>query len=196
SQLESPKMVATLLFGRTAPVELVGLDEACTTDREVWVPEGHEGRAGRLDCVFKFGEKAIIVIEVKVIGADESDTVKQRGYFKWLESQTSKYRYPVLLTTSASENSDYEGFRVVLWEDFCRNGRVLLSSLSRQRQSVTASLFAALLGAIEINLLGLPSLSWLTDASDEIILFNALRLGRRIDKVVQYLESTVVAQNG
>ena len=40
--------------------EAFSIDGDCKTDREIWVPEGHEGQHGRLYCVVYFPDTVMI----------------------------------------------------------------------------------------------------------------------------------------
>lgn len=126
-----------------------------SVSREVWVPEGHKGHAGRLDAVVRF-ESAVAVIELKVSAAESSDTVKHEGYLKWLLSQQASLKRAILIATSESSEDNYGGFALIRWSDLCRKMRNLIQDLIHERRLQLACILAAFIGAVEQNLLGLP----------------------------------------
>jgi hypothetical protein len=164
SQVGHAALVGKLLFGASSPPELAFVEAMCQCDREVWVPTGHEGHTGRLDCVLRFGSEALIVIEVKVVGVDGADTVKQQGYFNWLDGQRhTSLRRPVLLAVHGDPDKEYEGFTLTSWEQFCHRLRALVPTLlaARRLELTTAATILGFVGAVEQNLLELPSVAWL-----------------------------------
>jgi len=122
-------------------------------DRECVIEEG------RLDLIIRFGNDALIVIEVKKTSAEGADTEKQKGYTKWAENQGIPFKL-VLLVVDASDE-DYHGFKPQLWADFCIALRRILRGPQGQGDGirthgiVTAAMFVAFISAIERNLLGL-----------------------------------------
>src|SRR5262249_14371649 len=94
-QLPTPEHVFRL-FGINAPTGMALCQENPMVKREVPVPQGHDGQSGRLDLVVRYGEKALIVIEVKKTSAEVADTLKQRGYMQWINEQKLKLpTYPI-----------------------------------------------------------------------------------------------------
>lgn len=61
------------------PNAIVSGCKGLTAEREVWVEKGHEGQGGRLDLVIRYPDKAVIVVEVKLTGAESADTGKQQA---------------------------------------------------------------------------------------------------------------------
>src|SRR6266516_1714749 len=112
-ELATPERIAWLLYRSAIPQELLKVTERCTVDREVWVPKGHANRTGKLDIVVRFGSDAIIVIEVKVVGAESADTLKQAGYSAWLQKERSAWKDAVLIASSGEALKDYEKFRLL-----------------------------------------------------------------------------------
>jgi hypothetical protein len=126
-----------------------------TVSRELPVPQGHEGRSGRLDLIIRYEGLALLVVEVKRTDADEADTVKQRGYKLWLDDQPEPqpHKFPILLATDADEDL-YEGFRFLSWAEVCLGMRQLARRLCGQGKGVVAAMTLAFVGAVEQNLLG------------------------------------------
>ena len=123
--------------------------------RECCIPHGHEDHEGRLDLVIRYGDKAIIVVEVKKGDADEADTDKHEGYNEWLDEQDypKECKYPVLLAVSA-ENGAYKGFQFVPWGSLCLEMRRLAVELRREKRVTTGAMVLAFVAAVEQNLLG------------------------------------------
>jgi hypothetical protein len=127
--------------------------------RESTVAEGHEGHQGRLDLAFRFAE-ALLVVEVKLVGADEADVEKQKGYSKWLALQpfAASRKHSRLLVRKASE-SDYYGFQPCRWADLCIGLRREAVRLKDREELMKAAMILAFVGAVEQSLLGLRAMS-------------------------------------
>jgi hypothetical protein len=163
SQVGRAEPIGKLLLGASAPTELSRVAAPCECDREVWVPTGHKDRSGKIDCVLRFGGEALIVIEVKVRGAEGADTVKQQGYYEWLGAQQQALRRPVLLAVSGDQGKEYDRFPFTSWEQFCHRLRALVPILMKTRhlELTGAAAILGFIGAVEQNLIGLTSLAWL-----------------------------------
>jgi hypothetical protein len=94
-------------------VESSPREDHCKTDREVWVPEGHNGQAGRLDCVVFFND-TVIVMELKTGDARTSDTAKHEGYAKWLNTRHEQRKVALLIAKDAKEIDEF-GFQPLPW---------------------------------------------------------------------------------
>ncbi|MCR4418726.1 MAG: hypothetical protein QHH27_03285 [Clostridia bacterium] len=166
-QLGSARHVGYVLWGEEMPGFSLS-DQRCSVEREVWVPEGHPGRSGRLDCVIRIGEEAIILVEVKVVWAEWADLGKNRGYRQWLDSQPFPIRKAYLLATGGDRHL-YEGdFELVTWGAICRRLRRLIPELAAEGRPTLAALTGGFVGAVEQNLLGLPSLVWLERGDESL----------------------------
>ena len=117
-------------------------------EREVFIP------AGRLDLVLSLGQSVLIVIEVKKASAENAETEKQAGYFKWLDSQPQWYRKPLLLITDASDE-DYQGFCPIRWSHLCLRLRKLLLRSGTDLDLVKKAMLLAFVSAVETNLMKL-----------------------------------------
>ena len=181
-----PELVGKLLYGDAIPPALLDCKTHCLCEREVWVPQGHVGQAGYLDLVLRFGLEALIVIEVKVEGADSADTVKQEGYGAWLKEkeQQASFKDAILLAI-AGKSHEYNGFRLLCWKDFCCRLRQCLPRVMTELNLTTAALAAAFVGAVEQNLLRLPSLTNVEQPGS-----TTSYLGR-IDEVTSYLRNSL-----
>jgi len=105
-ELGSARRIGYVLCGEEVS-ELSRCGERCSVEREVWVPEGHPGRSGRLDCIVRIGNQAVILIEVKVVSAESADTSKNQGYRQWLDSQPVPLRRPYLQWPTLIQGSNY-----------------------------------------------------------------------------------------
>jgi hypothetical protein len=121
--------------------------------RECCIPHGHEERTGRLDLVIRFGDRAIIVVEVKIGDAEAADTVKQKGYARWIARQACPEKHCVLLATSAEEAA-YEGFTFVSWQSLSLEMRRLAVEMKDEKRTMAAAMILAFVAAVEQNLLG------------------------------------------
>lgn len=137
------------ILGITDPEIVKGLrSHSFKIERESFIPYG------RLDLLLTFPNFLIVVIEVKKYSAETSNTAKQAGYHKWLDSQPFLHRRGLLLTTDASEEK-YEKFSTVLWGDICIRFRRLLPKLLTSIDLVKTAMIVAFISAVETNLLNL-----------------------------------------
>lgn len=157
--------------------ETVHMDDYCETSREVWVPEGHDGHAGRLDCVVNFAD-TIIVLELKTGSAVSADTAKHEGYAKWLKERTERRRVALLLATEVNETDKF-GFRPMAWDKFTKGLRNLLPYLIAENKVLLACIVASFIGAVEQNILGFPAI----DAD-----LHTSLLATGTDRLIKYLE--------
>jgi hypothetical protein len=147
-------------------------------DREVWVPEGHKGRAGRLDCVLQCDD-VIIVLELKRSFAEDADTAKHEGYLKWLSNQPQRVKIGILIANSSEGQEFYDGFSLLEWRTLCKRGRRLAGEMRAQNRLAFIATFCAFIGAIEQNLLGFPYVG-------DIRTHHQMN-GEDLDRVITYL---------
>jgi hypothetical protein len=192
-----PNQVGRLLFGDDAPAEIREARNRCVAEREVQVEEGYPGSKGRLDIVLRFDQAALVVVEVKRSEAELYELVKHGGYKKWLHgglNQRVSYKKAFLLEVNERKPSGEDagaGFIRLRWDDFCQRGRALIPELVQSDKVVTAALFAAFLGSVEMNLLELPSLHWVHTEDDQTRRSHALRLGpQQIERITAYLKQS------
>jgi hypothetical protein len=138
------------LLGVPAPPGVASLDVAIEREYRI--------TGGRLDLLIRFGQQALLIVEVKVTSADDAQVSKHKVYCQWLKRQEELYHLrglqPVLLAVDAGE-AEYEGFAPLLWEDFCVRVRRMLPKIQHRLGIVTAAMFVAFIGAVEQNLLHL-----------------------------------------
>lgn len=151
-ELHDEAAVRSLLFGENSSGPA---GYTYQVDREVWVPEGHEGRAGRLDCVIYLPD-GVIVLELKTTTAERSDTAKHEGYLNWLNRQNVRERRGFLIADSNEDTKSYSGFDLIRWEHLCKRARTLIRGLIEQKRMVLAALICAFVGAVEQNILRYP----------------------------------------
>lgn len=192
NELQAGERVGQLLFGNRVPVEIWNCHERCIADRETRVPEGQQGHEGRTDCVIRFGNAAVILIEAKLTDIRSADLGALSGYKNWLDGEPYDFKKALLLVTDASGEKDRDGFDVIEWRDVCFNLRRILPGLIRQASLITAALSAAFVGAVEMNLLGLPPLRWGNGKSEDQIVGEVSLLGSRADEVIEHLKATFV----
>jgi hypothetical protein len=185
NELALPELVGRLLLGNDIPAEILNCNKRCVAEREKQFP------GGRLDCLFKFGDAVLVVIEVKLTTAESADLGALPRYKEWSDAQGHGFKFLRLLVTD-SKSQLYDGFEVMKWKDVCANIRRLLPELVKRGRIVEAALCAAFVGAVEMNLLGLPSMKWVGESEDEIVWSMAL-LGRRADEVIEHLRHTTLS---
>jgi hypothetical protein len=135
-------------------------------DREVPILDNTR----RLDLVIRYEGVVLIVVEVKVTGADSAQTAKQAEYFGWMTGQPEQFKRAVLLATDASEE-EYDKFRFVSWGHVCAELRRLASRYRLTRPTV-AAMILAFVSAVERNLLQMslpesdaPAISWMAQSA-------------------------------
>jgi hypothetical protein len=126
---------------------------APSVGREFPVPQGAEGRTGRLDLWVRYEGLALFVLEVKKADTEHADTAKQAGYKRWLDDQPEPHQFAILVAAEASEDL-YQGFRFLSWAHLCLRMRHLARCLCGEGRHVVAAMTLAFVGAVEQNLLG------------------------------------------
>jgi len=165
AELRSFRHLGYILAGENVE-ELTAAGQWYSVEREVWVPAGHPGRSGRVDCVIRDGNEAVMLLEVKVVPAESADLGKNRGYKEWLDSQPAPLRKAYLVATAGDKRLYEGGFELVTWGEVCGRLRRLLPELVAEGRLVLAALTGAFVGAVEQNLLGIPSLAWLAGGGE------------------------------
>lgn len=165
-ELREPDLVFRL-FGikeDAAALEARGKDFR-RPDREVWILENTR----RLDLVIRYEGAVLIVVEVKVTGADSAETAKQEDYFDWMNGEPEPFRYPILVASDASEE-EYDKFRFVSWAHVCVELRRIAPRYVSGRP-IVAGMILAFVSAVERNLLDLslphpdaPPITWIAQS--------------------------------
>ena len=177
------------LFGVEAPNTLGGAPFSTYRELPIRV-QRNDGTAvkRRLDIVARCGEKVLLVVEAKVTDADSADTGKQKDYANWLEAERAEHKAAVLLACSGSRKV-YEGdFHLWTWEDLAAELRKMIPVIQKRRGLPGGAMALAFVGAIERNLVGLPT--------------NVLARARNgmpeetVERVVRYLDKTTEKKDG
>jgi hypothetical protein len=185
-QAATPKRVFKLFGLGSPPPEPLKFQDV-KLQRECCVPHGHTDQEGRLDLVIRYGNRAVIVLELKKGDAEGADTDKHEGYIKWLNQQDAVHKYSVFLATSA-EDDMYGEFSFLPWADVCIEMRLLAIDFCRQEppRVTAAALVLAFVAAIEQNLLGFSAEVIRKTCDDRAVFFNAKvvdHMKRFIDKL-------------
>jgi hypothetical protein len=167
------------LFNLGFPPQAVLECRDLEVQRECFVPHGHHDQEGRLDLVIRYGDTAIIVIEVKTADAEGADTAKHGGYNLWLAEQNHPYKHARLLAVSA-EDDTYGDFPFLSWASVCVEMRRLAVGFSQEGRVVTAAVVLAFVAAVEQNLLGFSARLVQDICKGRAVLFNA--------EVVDYMD--------
>jgi hypothetical protein len=170
-QLRYPDLVYSL-FNRPPPLGWEHWrEDRPNIKREVTVPQGHEGQRGRLDLLIEYSNRAILVVEVKTTSADTADTLKQKGYSRWVDNH-SVVRNTVLLATHASEEL-YEGFTFCSWADLCVNLRRTIATRKGNWPHLVTAMMIAFIAAVEQNLVQLAGPATRRILAGEAVMFDA-----------------------
>jgi len=154
SQIEPREVLRVLGVSKPRMLRACG-DCPHTVTRERKVPHGHEGSTGRLDLEIRFGDRGLLVVEVKLTSAEDADTAKHRGYRRSLEAENAAlpFRAYVVLVLEAADE-EYDGFEPWLWADACLELRLVAVRLCKRREHLKAAMTLAFVAAVEQNLLG------------------------------------------
>jgi hypothetical protein len=182
-----PKSVFSI-FGLKPP-ETMGRDASSSLSftRELPVPSGHADRAGRLDLLIRWGNQALVCVEVKVGPADGADTEKQKGYRKYLDEQTEvpiENCYGILLVTEASEPLYPGDFKPIRWSDVCLRLRRMIPAVVKRGDVVVAGMILAFVGAVEQNLLRFSSVLVRRATDGKLVLLSS-EIGDHVLKSLQ-----------
>lgn len=183
-EIGSAGRIGYVLCGKEVPEQILRYGQRCSVEREVWVPEGHPGHRGRLDCVVWFGDQAVILLEVKVVSAEAADRGKNAGYGQWLDSQPVPLRKAYLVATEGAARLYEWGFELLTWGEICRRLRRLIPEFVTEGRLILAALVGGFVGTVEQNLLGVPSLAWLGEDEDS---GTALVLRSQVTAATTYL---------
>jgi hypothetical protein len=151
-QIGTPRAIFQLLHADEPP-GLADWRGEPDVARERTVPRGHDGQKGRLDLVVRFGDLALLVLELKTGTAEAADTAKHTGYKQWIATQSAAHKDAVLIATDA-ESDEYDGFRFLSWAELCLGLRRLARRDCGDGRLVVAAMTLAFVGAVEQNLLG------------------------------------------
>lgn len=175
------------VFGVNDP----GIVLACTGTavmvvRERCVLHGHEGSAGRLDLEIRLGDTALLIVEVKLGGAENADTEKGTGYCRSMEidQHDARFKKYVILVLDAADE-EYYGFKPRLWTDVCVELRLMAARLCKRREHLRAAMILAFITAAEQNLVKLRPV--LQGGGDEVAA--ALTLPRITGHITRFLEA-------
>lgn len=137
------------------PNAIVSGCKVLTAEREVWVDKGHEGQGGRLDLVIRDLGKSVIIVEVKLTGAESADTKKQEGYKVSVKKQYHEPNQHFILLVTDAQEPECDGFTVLKWSDLCLGLRKLVVEEPNSKLGLIAkAMILAFVGAVEQNLLG------------------------------------------
>ncbi|NHM26190.1 hypothetical protein G7K71_04070 [Desulfofundulus sp. TPOSR] len=118
------------------------------------------------------------------MSAEEADRNKNQGYKQWLDSQPIPLRKAYLVATDGAERLYEGGFELLTWGDICHRLRHLIPELVAEGRLVLAALVGGFVGAVEQNLLGVPSLAWLGQDDNGVV---ALMLRSQVVAATGYL---------
>jgi hypothetical protein len=156
--------------------------------REHCVPQGHIGQEGRLDLLVRYGDQAIIAVEVKTGDAEDADTEKREGYGRWLEEQSNPFKFAVLVAVSGQKDTYEGGFTFLPWAHVCIETRRLARDFCMERRPMTAAMVLAFASAVEQNLVGFSADFVQHICNGTAPLFNP-KIVDYMERVVERLES-------
>jgi hypothetical protein len=134
-------------------------------ETEIDVPEGHTGRAGRVDMSITFQENLVAAIEVKTKEYSEHDAAKHRGYSKWADGQAGRVKAQLIFIAVRDLEIELHGFRFVNWADITAGLRKYARKVIEGKEYPIAATYLGFIGAVEQNLLGFGPPHGLTDAA-------------------------------
>jgi hypothetical protein len=147
-QLAIPERITKLLLNESTneSTKLVGQLKV-HRESSLTVLEGKR----RTDIEVIFGTQRAILIEVKLIDADEVDPEQLKDQADY----RSGFAHYLLLALSGESPAVHTPFKLLLWRELCIRLRKMIPELCRDNL-ITAAMSLAFVGAVEQNLLGLP----------------------------------------
>ncbi len=139
-------------------------------EREINVPKGHEGQAGRIDLLILF-DNVVIDIEIKIVDAEFADLAKNKGYRESIETiypeKTYTHRHRLLVTDSIYDYDQNDKsipikqqYHVLRWKDICLFlRRVCFSHNVFKNDNLFLGNILSFVGSIEQLLLGYMNLT-------------------------------------
>lgn len=157
------------LFGQSCPPDLIDTDaQSLDVHREFLVQKGYDGHSGRLDLFIAYRSVARLVVELKTTEADISETGKNRGYCESIPAEAKK-----ILLAIAGAKTEYDGFQLFRWRDFCIEARRLARLLISENKVMIAAQVLAFTSAVEQNVLGFSAETVRAVCSGQMGMFNA-----------------------
>jgi hypothetical protein len=148
----------------------------CRVEKRVGA--GHPGRQGRIDVEVDLEGEAVVWLELKLGDADASDWKKHAGYWKSLKRRQSGLKSFAIMIATSGSRKEYGRFEFLSWRQLCLRLRHGALELLRGRDSVSAAMSLAFVGAVEQNLVDFPG-----------------NLRERIDEGQALWSSTAVAEH-
>lgn len=128
-------------------------NERPSVRRETPVQHGHEGHGGRLDLLIEIGQRAVLVIEVKITAAEQANLGALPGYIQAIEDGYPDIQTHYFLLTVGPNNENIDGFQAINYEEICLKMRKLAIIWLEDCRNLEASMLLALTASLEKNLL-------------------------------------------
>jgi hypothetical protein len=181
-QLATPENIIHLLCGESDGALLRQCSGPLKVYRETVFVTAESVR--RTDIEICFGQKRAVLIEVKMIDADQviDQQLRDESHYG------SDFEKRLLLVLSGEAPTSSNGFALLLWRDICLRLRRLVPSICRQNLSVTAMVLG-FLSAVEQNVLHLPAANDWRFVTSQTLDYLAESLGKdNADARSQYSE--------
>jgi hypothetical protein len=169
-QVKDPTQLFRLFHLGDPPVRVLE-NPVFEVQRECCIPHGHADQEGRLDLVIRFGDVAIIIVELKKGSAADADTGKHSGYSRWLDQQNYRHKYSLFLAESAQEEIE-DDFTFLSWQMLCVEMRRLAIDSCKSGRVTAAAMVLAFVAAVEQNLLGYSARQVQDVCAGRPVLFN------------------------
>jgi hypothetical protein len=117
-------------------------------------------KGGRLDLLITFGNRLLVIVEIKTKLFDEDEVLSQLGrYRKWIQGQHQyEQSHSYFLAVDPGDFSSQEQFVPLHWRELALRMREQARAWTRAQNGsdiVRAAMIVAFCGAVEQNLLGL-----------------------------------------
>jgi hypothetical protein len=109
----------------------------------------------RLDIPIRYGDKLLVVVEVKTVSVGDEVRDQLRDQRNWLNQQNVKSKHAVLLAPEPFPELS-EGFSCLSWNELCITSRKLVRDLKSRLPITLLGMILGFIGSVEQNVLDYP----------------------------------------
>jgi hypothetical protein len=106
----------------------------------------------RLDIPIRYGDKLLVVVEVKTVSVGDEVQGQLRDQRNWLNRQMVKSKHAVLLAPEPFPKL-CEGFSCLSWNELCSTSRKLVRDLKSRLPMTLLGVILGFIGSVEQNVL-------------------------------------------
>jgi hypothetical protein len=144
----------------------------------------------RLDIPVRYGDKLLVVVEVKTVSVGDEIQGQLRDQQNWMNRQKVKSKHAVLLAPEPFPELS-EGFSCLSWNELCCTSRKLVRELKSRLPITLLGMILGFIGSVEQNVLEYPCC---TSIPSNVGLGRWPELARYIANTVKMEESDGIAE--